>query len=765
MMTESKATTPAWRKILQRFAHILNSSHLNFLKGSFTFFNLSKHKTLLEGSTPIEKRFDSNKLETYLKCVWLVSTTVLLIALIEIQTVSGNTPGFATLCYLAWFVGLVLSHYNRTRFLELIMVSTLILPALLFGIYHSYYVPYFLPWVAALWGWLLPREFSRPWAFPSAWKWPLIYWMLILSTSWLFILLRECDFHPLLTLKSPQPAVNAIGVPLPLGLTIILSMILNQLVGFGWFGLLFRNFYEAEKFKEFTIRVIKPLYIGLFISYIIGFYQSFMDIRFLNRVRWIVRNVVGGGLLDPNLFGLSSVTLGFLVWFVPLRSSFFHSFLRFTVWAMSWGAAMISGSRMAFLMATSLTLVLVAVKIYSTPSWSRRLFFIIALVFAVLLAFYIGKRHFQGLPGALARMTPAIKAVKQGHIREMFQHLLWDRILFYKAAIEMIRYTNGLGVGPGSFHILAPDFGQYPDGQPLHVDNAQNWFLHQITELGILGLPGWLLWMLFFCRDILFKRALSHTLTSLCLKIFLILFGCFSFLGVHTQNPAILFLFLTIIFWLSLEVRPSNPSIVKTPHRWSRLSLALMGIFLSTFLIGQLVLSLTSLSPPIRAVRRGWNYEYGFYPAEHHPVFGSFRWTRKHAVTTLSVHSSKLVISYFVTHPDIHRNPVHVRVSVNNRVLIDTWIKDHDIHTRNIYLPSKFSRIFLRVDTNRTWRPSEYGSQDARELGVGLLIKDLNPGGEREEDTKNHSQGLFFSHPDSLNAIKSSSTYKIDSGI
>ena len=670
------------------------------------------------------------QIEILVKRIWLISTTILIILIIELQSLQQLMPGFATLCFLFFIAGYFASTHAIPYFFESVLVLVLILPAILYGFYHVFYAPYFLPCGAALWGWILRRSFSRSWALPDSWKWPLIYWMLLLSLSWPLIFMRECDFAPLSTLKPPFPSANVLQIPLPVGLTVTLSMIATQLIGFGWLDLLYLEF-QIKNFSYFKKKLLFPFYIGLLISYLIGYYQSFFDIRFWNRKRWIVRNIVGGGLLDPNFFGLTAVTLGFLIWIVPLPNKRVFRVLQFFLWALSWGAIMISGARLSLLMASILTIVLVFFLFTHHKEGNKRWFLLISVLLVVILASLIGYQHFHGIPRALERMIPSFKAILQGRLHQAAHLLLWDRFLFYKAAVQMLKYTHGLGVGPGSFHILAPDFGLYPNGQPLHVDNAQNWYLHQLTELGLFGLPGWLIWLFFFVRDVFFRRSHTRSLTIILLKTYLLLFGFFSLFIVHTQNMAILLLFWTVVYWLACEVRMAS---ARTPEKSSgptHLALEnfwpLMGVLLFAFLIGLTLVSTTYLRPAERAAKRGWHYMYGFYGMEPHPVLKMFRWTRKRAAETLIVQSPSLTVDYFVAHPNIQHHPVRIQITLNHHRIIDTAIRDHQIHTRIIHLPPGTSSAILRVYVSRTWRPFEYGSKDTRELGVGIHLKGTLP--------------------------------------
>ena len=58
----------------------------------------------------------------------------------------------------------------------------------------------------------------------------------------------------------------------------------------------------------------------------------------------------------------------------------------------------------------------------------------------------------------------------------------------------MIRDTPWTGVGPGMYHVIAPDYWRVMRQMTLAFDNAQNWWRHQVAELGVLGAAPVIAW-------------------------------------------------------------------------------------------------------------------------------------------------------------------------------------------------------------------------------------------------------------------------------
>ena len=69
---------------------------------------------------------------------------------------------------------------------------------------------------------------------------------------------------------------------------------------------------------------------------------------------------------------------------------------------------------------------------------------------------------------------------------------LWNRDRYGTAAVQMIREFPVAGIGIGTFHSIGVDYTKSVGGVALPPDNAQNWYRHQMAELGILGSLGWL---------------------------------------------------------------------------------------------------------------------------------------------------------------------------------------------------------------------------------------------------------------------------------
>jgi O-antigen ligase len=128
----------------------------------------------------------------------------------------------------------------------------------------------------------------------------------------------------------------------------------------------------------------------------------------------------------------------------------------------------------------------------------------------------------------------------------------------------MIRDYPLTGVGIGSFNWMATDYWRLIAHDRLPFDNAQNWWRHQVVELGIAGslaLIAWSLliaWLVFTRRPPAANRVETATLRGLLIGV-----GLASMLGVPTQNPIALLIFFYLVarFEQLTNPRTANPRI------------------------------------------------------------------------------------------------------------------------------------------------------------------------------------------------------------
>ena len=132
---------------------------------------------------------------------------------------------------------------------------------------------------------------------------------------------------------------------------------------------------------------------------------------------------------------------------------------------------------------------------------------------------------------------------------------LWNRNDYGVAATRMITVYPAFGVGVGAFHEMASEFG----GRPLPPDNAQNWYRHQLAELGVVGSLGWMVFVGSFGWRVL-RRHETEEVPASPLRGAILGLAIVSLLGMPGQDPAMAFTFWTFAAWYLLASgRPTDP--------------------------------------------------------------------------------------------------------------------------------------------------------------------------------------------------------------
>ena len=136
---------------------------------------------------------------------------------------------------------------------------------------------------------------------------------------------------------------------------------------------------------------------------------------------------------------------------------------------------------------------------------------------------------------------------------------LWDRGGYGPIALRMTREYPLTGVGAGSYRVLAPDYHRAMANDALPLDNAQNWWRHQIAELGVFGgalviaFSVLVAWRVLTGREAVRDVAAASTVRGLLLGL-----GVVSLLGMPTQNPLVLYWFFALVAWFATLVPDSD---------------------------------------------------------------------------------------------------------------------------------------------------------------------------------------------------------------
>lgn len=690
-------------------------------------------------------------IETLSKRAALVSA--LLAVVLQIACQPDATPVIRAAATVAVFAGWLAARPDRGGAQTFWLAVGILSPALLRLATGREGPVLDLIWMAGLTGALVRAVSWRTWTFPPAWRVLAGGWALVITCGWPVLVAREINFRPVGLLD--LGAINSsAGLSAPRVVAWILWVVLVQLIGLLWLdwlmGRLARTRPDTTSDDKGPLPlVIHGLWCAATAASLVAIVQGTVAIGFLSSPNWASLRRATGTMLDANGYGVLAA-IGGPVAYVALRSSRLHRRVPLAVAALAANLAgmWMSGSRLALLCASAGMLGLAAGEWVQHPRARARLLAGLATGL-VAIGIVLGTTGVAVGPIARLRELPAAGS----HLATA----LVDRGGYGLIARRMLREYPLTGVGIGSYHVIAPDYGRMLMDQQLPFDNAQNWWRHQAAELGLLGGLPVLLWSLVIAWQVLTRRvARRDRATARPLRGLLIGVGAASLLGVPTQSPPVLLAFLLVVAWLAtLQVRQSvspddgvSPGAAVLPHRhhadarwdvrapdpwWTGAAWTVVLVLALAYAGGHLLLARGSLSPATRALRSGRNYASRAYPPEVWPEMGPFQWTRGDTEFFWRAATRWLVIRVRAQHPDIAGHPVQVRITSRCGTLMDVALHDTDTFSVGVELPQEQSAVDARVRVSRTWRPAAFGSIDPRTLGVALTSGFVGSRSEAEQ--------------------------------
>jgi hypothetical protein len=402
---------------------------------------------------------------------------------------------------------------------------------------------------------------------------------------------------------------------------------------------------------------------------------------------------------------------------------------------LAWVGVWASGSRTAFVAAAVVALFTLAacVRLMSTRRVhaGRRLRAAAAagvIAGAIVIALAVNTNS--EAEGPVRRLWNTLPSPSVESLRN-FAAELWNRNRYGTVSTGMIREFPLVGVGVGSFHYVMSNYTQrFSPGDPLVADNAQNWYRHQLAELGILGSLGWLAWLGVFGWFVL-KRQRGAAVDVWAARGVLVGFALVSLVGMPAQDMIVNFTFWTMAFWyVSIVGAPPDRPLV------GRRAWPVILAVLVAFGIGTAIHAVGSLRVPHRAQRNGWSYAYGLFPPEPD---GWHRWTARKAVAVIEAPSDWIELSVSVDHlrltqavdapPSAPTRPVTARVWCNGELVVDETLTTTAPIVRRVQLPDGASHVMLESRVDRVLRPRDFGLADDRELGmlIGWRFVDGSP--------------------------------------
>ena len=589
------------------------------------------------------------------------------------------------------------------------------------------------PWFLGLMGAMLATSDPTRWHFPPRWRAPLVSSMLAVALSWPIIWLRELDFLPSVV-GAADVVNNGAGVPTDIGLLWVYGVVLLHGVGLLWLDWLYATF-PADRQAVFLRRVMAPLAMSWALGIAVGVYQSVGDIGFLNPGFWATMRRASGLGMDANPFGMAAALWGglgvalLLRWRgqgdAPLTPRLVAGIAA--VLAASWYGVWVSGSRSA-LLAGVVMMVFVLVRLARPALAMRRGRLVAGGALAALLLGAVALPAGSSVVGPWQRVLAEAPSAPGISVRA-FAVELWERNNYGAAAVHMIADSPLVGVGAGAFHLLVPDVGHEHQLGRIEPDNAQNWWRHQVAELGLLGGLGWLVWSALLAWLVVSGPPVAGAATSAgVLRGVFVALGVASMLGMPTQNPALALTFWTGVFWLATLVGVGatlSPAAAAAPG--GRAVWAGVWLLVAVYLAGFAYESWTYLRPPMRANRADWDYSYGLHGPDPHADGGTFRWTQERALIVVPLTDRWIEVTAWAHHPDLAERPVRLQVWIDGAPLIDAVRTTGDPITEAVRIPENRVRVTIETAVDRTWRPVDYGQGDDRTIGAGLRWRFIDP--------------------------------------
>jgi hypothetical protein len=617
---------------------------------------------------------------------------------------------FLAIVPAAFAVAWAAARFKPVLVRQALLGAYYLIPAIFIILFVAVPTEDWIVWMAPLCGVILATSPMRRWAMPAALKLPLAFWALVVATTWPIIVFREADFLWDRIHLGVSSWVGAVAAATILGIL--------------WLDSLFASFPPTEHPDvSYERQIVLPMAAGWLIAASVAMYQMFVDVTFLNPGLWGALHRARGTLADANPFGVISAVWGPLIFAIAIeRWSGWRRSAGVAALPLSWLALWASGSRSSLPIAVLSFAIIV--NWYVRSNESRRAVRLAAVACVLVLLAVAGgiaaKRS--GVASPIARATPDFAPRWSLAWLAGAASKLQTRDGYGTLSGTVIREFPYVGIGVGVFHSVVPTYAWKVFQGYIPPDNAQNWFRHQLAELGIIGSLGWMIWAAWFLALLALGRPKSgRPLTMAALRGVLAGFGLISLVGMPGQDVAVVFTFWALAFWLLTLVEPAYREApgwrVVRPEWWIAVWLVVLGYSVATAWVGW-----TGLRPPIRAAAANVDYDYGFYPPE---AGKTFRWAAKRAVAVLPTRPDRrwLQVTVRVEHLNFARKPVDVRVWTDRHLIVRAQLSSVDPVTRYFKVQKDHPRVMLETWVSRALRPRDFGVDDDRELG---LIVDWN---------------------------------------
>ncbi len=495
---------------------------------------------------------------------------------------------------------------------------------------------------------------------------------------------------------------------------------LNYLSGFMFFFMLVPQL--GDKLKR--NRILGVFSFSFMIALFFGLLQHVYSPRLGNMKFWISKGQINATFKDPNSLALIlsafiPLLLGMLLGAGKRRRLFLGLLLGMALFIFPLTGSRISLLGLAGGVAGFLMLALSAVQ----QKKNRRLVFIFIFLSVVLVS---ASLFFSLAPKTqlAVRFQRTWKLIGQGDsLRKVFT----SRLDFWPAAWKMMKEYPISGVGVGGFIVELPNYLKMAGPRYQYTDSAENYFLQIASELGAAGLAvfGWLFWLIFvriksrWRRESVESRESKYLFMGLCGSFLSIFINVFfhSYIGAFDVKYFV-WILIALLFAGRDEGHPADAA--STPGRRR-----FVVIMIVPLLFGGVHLwnAFHSLSTDARMKRFQWEHQIGFHAWERDESGIDFRWMGKTAFVFMKRLPGEMILPVRCSHPDLDQRPVTLRIYEGNscmrklRKVTEIIFSDRLWH--DVVLDfSGSDRLYMKLEVDRIWQPSQWGASDSRKLGV-----------------------------------------------
>ena len=572
-------------------------------------------------------------------------------------------PYVAPAAVVAFTLTFFLARVSLAAALVTALATMYVAPALLylaFGISDYHFT---LVWLALFAGPLIARTRFDRWHIPGWYGVLFAAWALIIALSWPIVAGREIDFSIAAARTLDSPTAMFQGPP-PMAAAWVVITALAQMLGILWLDLLWAEF-AGEKLTRFVQVIVVPIVLSAVAGGLATIYQGTIDLDWMNTPFWSNLGRAGGLMLDANTAGITgglwAPAAALLIWYRQ-----FPMWAGVAAYVVLAGATWESGSRTALVALSIGSIGIVVGALQRRGWWQPRMGSIVLLVgaAALVLAMFIAPRGGNS-PSPLQRVFDRLPRPEAEDLSR-FANEMWARFGYGTAAARIAEDHPFTGVGIGAFYVVFNDYLHRETGKALPPDNAQNWWRHQIAELGFVGAMPSIAISALLIALIWNGGAYAEPFGSTTvLRLMLTGVGLASVLGVPTQHPATWISFVTLLFWLLALYQRADGKLPVIAEGWWTAALAIAIVAAA----GQGVIARGNLRAPERALWTGAPFRYGFAPPEGISQYGDLRWMGRHAVQVLPVERRWLQLALWPPSSDLAAGP-QLDVRMNGRHII-----------------------------------------------------------------------------------------------